>query len=281
MLTDNHQRTEGWVKQVNGLPAPEHLARLRIPPAWTGVLVDPDPAAVVLATGLDSAGRKQRLYSVQHLADAKAGKFERVRALLTEWEDIRTQIEGDLNDPNEALYEQAIAAYLVYNTGMRPGSNADAALLTGIKAYGATTLQLRHVKRCARGVRLKFVGKKGVRQNVLVTDPFLVRVFLRRKKATTAWTTPLFACSAGKLREYVAGLGSGEYTPKDFRTARGTSLALELLGSRKRLPSAKSRRKHIVNAALDRVAKLLGNTRAISRSAYVDPIILERFLTKS
>lgn len=281
MLTSNMVRINGWVKVVNGKPAPEHLIKLRIPPAWTKVTVDPDPTAPVVARGFDSAGRHQRLYSRDHIAAAKSGKFERVQALLSEWEDIRTQIESDLNDKTVTGKEReaALVAYLIYETAMRPGSNAEVALVTGIKAFGATTLQLRHVKRAAKGVRLKFVGKKGVKQNVLVTNPHLVREMVRRKKATTAWTTPLFDVSNGYLLTYFKKLGSGQYTPKDFRTARGTSLALELLGNRTRFPRSMADRKRLVNKALDKVAKMLGNTRAISRSAYVEPSILDRVLS--
>lgn len=278
MLTAEFTRVEGWVKKVAGQPAPEHLLKLRIPPAWTDVMVDPNPRAVCVATGIDAAGRKQRLYSGQWIAQAKAGKFERVRALLAEAEDIRTEIEGHINDrgTDAKTREAALVAYLIFLTGMRPGSTNDTK--AEIQAYGATTIQLRHVKSCARGVRLKYVGKKGVLQNVLVTNPHLVRLMLARKKEY-GWSRRVFLCSAGTLQRYVHTLGSGLYNPKDFRTLRGTSIALDLLGNRKRLPRAKSKRRKIVNNALDKVAKQLGNTRAISRASYVDPTILERFLT--
>src|SRR5689334_16011694 len=85
-----------FLTSVNGKPVPDHL-NIRIPPAWSNVKVNPDPTAPVIAMGWDAAGRKQRLYSVEHVASAKGSKFERVRALLSEWEDIRTQIEQDLN----------------------------------------------------------------------------------------------------------------------------------------------------------------------------------------
>lgn len=279
MLTaDVVRNSKGWVQFVNCLPPPEHIARLRIPPAWTEVCVDPNPRATILATGRDAAGRLQRLYSPQHIADAKAGKFERVRALLAEEDDIRTQIEGDINSKDTLPLDRECAhvAYLIFETGMRPGSNADT--LAAVQAYGATTLQLRHVKPCIRGVRLKFVGKKGVRQNVLVTNPYLVRLLKARKKADAHWSTPVFSCSASSLNAYLHTLGSGDYSAKDFRTLRGTSLALELLGNRNRLPKSKARRKKVMNAALDKVSRKLGNTRAIAKASYVDPSILERFL---
>lgn len=249
-------------------------------------MVDDDPDAQILATGIDVAGRKQRIYSSTHNAGQKDVKFDRVRNLLSQWEDIRTQIESDLNsrpkrgeewkDSDMKLHECALIAMLIYETGIRPGSNTDT--LAQVKAYGATTLMLKHVKPCPRGVRLQFIGKKGVKQNVLVTNPYLVRVFVKRKRATTSYTTPLFEYGVGALRDYFKQLGSGEFTPKDFRTAVGTSLALEILGSRKRIPKTKSARRAVVNAALDKVCAKLGNTRGIAKNSYVAPEILERFL---
>jgi DNA topoisomerase-1 len=249
-----------------------------VPPAWTGVWLNPDPSHPLQATGFDVKSRKQYVYSSAHEEAAKSSKFERVRQLLIEQEDIRSQIEADLNDyrVKGKDREAALASYLVFLTGIRPGSNAET--LADKRAYGCTTLQLRHVKPCARGVRLKFTGKKGVQQNVLVTNPYLVEHFLARKAATTSYTAPLFCCSASKLNGYIATLGSGSYTAKDFRTLRGTSLALEILGSRRRFPRKQADRKRLLNAALDRVAKQLGNTRAVSRSAYVDPEILASVL---
>ena len=286
MLTDRFTRRPlgkggrgGWlITSVNGEPTPCHLAKVRIPPAWIRVQVDPSPEVHMVAVGYDAAGRKQRLYSAVHNASSQDAKFRKVAKLLSEWEDIRSQIEIDLNkrvEPNTTEHDAALVAYLIYETGIRPGGFEDG--VSQARAFGATTLQLRHVKPCTRGVRLKFVGKKGVRQNVLVTNPYLVRIFKKRKRATTAYTTALFDVSVGYLRRYFKSLGSGIYSPKDFRTARGTSLALELLGDRQRLPRSLARRKRVVNRALDRVARTLGNTRAVSRSAYVDPAIVEKF----
>lgn len=276
-------------KYVRGTELPEHLTSLykRFNPSqkqidagsnpWTDVHIDDNPKAVILATGVDVAGRLQRIYSTTHTENAKVSKFERVRELLSEWEDIRTQIEKDLNQKTEPIrHECAMIAMLIYETGIRPGSASDTK--AKVQAFGATTLQLRHVKPCANGVRLQFVGKKGVKQNVLVTNPYLVRVFMKRKKETTAWTTSLFEVSVNRLRDYFKGLGSGAYTPKDFRTARGTSLALELLSWRKRLPKKASARKRIINEALDKVAAKLGNTRGVAKNSYVDSWVLDRFL---
>lgn len=276
-ITSNVVRSDkGRIIEVNGTTPPEHLAKLRVPPAWTDLTVDTNPDARVLAAGKDQAGRPQKMYSQWHKEEASDRKFKRVRQLLEEYDDVRSVIEVDINhDGNSApVREAAIVAYLVYETGIRPGSNKD----TKAKkpAFGATTLQLRHVHKCAAGVRLRFTGKKGVQQDILVTNPYLVELMLERKAATTAYTTPLFQCSAGALNGYLKSIGKGTYTAKDLRTARGTTIAKEWL-RKKRLPKAKSKAKKVLNACYDAVAKVLGNTRAVCRTSYVDPQVTIRF----
>lgn len=280
VMTRNVVRTGNRITSVNGKGPPPHLAGLIVPPAWTDLEAELDSRKPCVLMGTDAAGRRQRMYSAEWTAAAKSSKFERVKALRAEWDDLRTQIESDVN--NDSLTaktrEAARVALLIYETGIRPGHGIDEA--AQVKAYGACTLQLRHVKRCSRGVRLQFVGKKGVRQNVLVTNPYLVELFLERKAATTTWSSRLFSVSASHLNVYFKTLGSGDYSAKDFRTARGTTLALEILGKRRRWPAAKSKRKAIINEALDAVAKHLGNTRVVSRNSYVDPEVLDGLLPK-
>ncbi len=264
----------GWtVVEVQGKPPLECVRKLRIPPAWYKVKVTtyhiPGKA---IATGYDEAGRRQYLYHPDDVAHNKAAKFRKVMGLLEEWDDIRSEIMLGVRRGKE----EALVALLIHDTGMRPGGEGDTK--AAVKAYGATTLLLRHVKPSAKGCRLKFIGKKGVPQNVSVQDPHLANEFLDRKGVGESPRAKLFQTDCGKLRAYFRTLGSGQFTPKDFRTACGTRLALELLGKRKLLPKAKTKRKKLVNDALDKVAKQLGNTRAISRSAYVDPQILVRIL---
>lgn len=277
LTTDVIRNEKGLIVKVNGKLASLRLRKTRVPPAWTGISVDPDPKATLLAVGYDSKGRKQYLYSPEHLAASKDAKFKKVRQLIEEHEDVRSEIEEAINDKRveKKTKEAALVAYLIYETGIRPGSNTDTQ--GEVQAYGATTLQLRHVKPTETGVRLKFIGKKGVAQSVAVTNPFLVEELKERKEGTTSYTTPLFNCSSGKLREFVKGLGSGGYTPKDLRTMRGTILAIDLIGWRKLIPKTKKRRKEVVNEMLDKVAKQLGNTRAVTRSAYVDPVVYQQF----
>lgn len=279
MLTDKFS-CDGWkIVRVNGKKAPAHLQSLRIPPAWSQVKVDPTSTAVVLATGFDEKGRQQRLYSKEHTQAAKDSKFGRVKQLLNEMDDIEKQIRSDLKTSKGKAREAHLVSLLIFLTGMRPGSKTDTK--ANIQAYGATTLKTGHVKPTVRGVRLVFIGKKGVKQSVPVTDPLLVEELISRKeKAGMRRHVDLFNVSSTYLNQYIGQLGSGQYSAKDFRTMRGTHLALKLLGGRTKFPKAKSRLKALINNALDKVAKMLGNTRTVSKNSYVEPSIIENILNR-
>src|SRR5690606_12152983 len=107
---------------------------------------------------------------------------------------IRSQIEVDIRQSDWA--EEALVAYLMFETGIRPGSKEENGTInrkTGrrIKTYGACTLQARHVKVLKSGVFLDFIGKKGIHLKVQVTNPALVDE-LKWRKAERAPTDRLF-----------------------------------------------------------------------------------------
>src|SRR5688572_29883468 len=68
---------------TNGRPlrSESALARiraLRIPPAWQNVHISPDPKRKIQAWGIDSKGRKQYIYSSEHVQHSDRRKWRRV-----------------------------------------------------------------------------------------------------------------------------------------------------------------------------------------------------------
>ncbi len=78
-----------------------------------------------------------------------------------------------------------------------------------------------------------------------------------------------------ELNAYVKEVIGEEFTTKDFRTWAGTLVALKLaeLGATEDLKAAE---KNVV-AVIDAVAERLGNTRAIARSSYVSPHVINHY----
>ncbi len=210
--------------------------------------------------------------------DRKERKFSRVRMLIGQWERIGKKIRGDiirgLSDPE--WQDAAICALLIYTTGMRPGREGNAT--DGQPTYGATTLMYLNIAQSGNAIRLQFVGKKAVEQDVLVDDFWLAK-WLRAKSINRlpqylTLHDRLFDVRQSVLEKYFHSLGG--WTPKEFRTSVGTQLFTKL-ASEADLPDGKLDRKRAINGILDQVAMKLGNTKAVCRSAYVDPEILEEY----
>lgn len=237
-----------------------------IPPAWTDVYVATDPDAAMLARGLDRKGRHQYIYSAAHEARAAAAKYERTKAVAARVPALDAALQRDaMDDPTAA------ATALIRHFGLRPGSTADTKARK--KAYGATTLQARHVRRYPDTMRttLSFMGKSGQKITVSTRDPWIYNL-MERWTAGKEGTAPLFDTSDGLVLLYVQRHLGEEFTTKDLRTLLANVMALDMVSSMRR-PTTAAKFKAARNRIADAVAKALGNTRQVTLSNYIDPTV--------
>lgn len=274
--TTGHQTTKvinGKRVTVSGGELPEHIAKLKIPPAWRNVTYNPDPEGHLLVTGVDAKNRRQSLYSEAHHAKQAAGKFARIRALEARFDAMHARNAEAMKSSDPRTRAAAEAMALVMHTGMRPGSEAD----TGAehKGYGATTLEGRHVVSTEGGdVSLQYVpGKKhGANITMPITDRAIAKMLLRRKKAAGD-TGQLFEINASALREHVHGLeDSGKFKTKDFRTLLGTRTAMTEIARMQPPADAKAYKRAVMTVAKT-VSNRLGNTPAIALQSYINPAV--------
>jgi DNA topoisomerase-1 len=204
--------------------------------------------------GVDSKGRRVRLYDKTHKKAASDKKFNRIRRLEIAYPKILNKIENDVNSNDLEKRENARAAYVIVNTGLRPGSEKDTK--GDVQAYGVTTLEKNQVKTDGRNVNFKFVGKKGVLIEKKIVDSRMARIIKEQKEVPGKQLFP--NVSDASLRRYFRT--HGKYSTKDYRTLRANQLA-------KRLIKKGATDKQVIEG----VAKDLSNTPGVSKSAYVDP----------
>ena len=252
---------------------PEHIKKLVVPPAWTNVLINPDPNAPLQVMGVDAKGRTQPLYKAEYLKSNSIKKFSRVTNLAKNLDKIAAKNSKNWKARDEGTKEHAQVIGLMIETGIRPGSERD----TGAEkqAYGATTLQGQHVVTDAQGkVRLQFVGKKGVDLDQPVEDPVVAKM-LQERALNAGPNGQLFpGVNDGSLRRYVSGITNGQALPKDFRTMVGTSTAMKVMNTMKPPANAKEYKKAIMTVA-KQVAAKLGNTATIALNSYIVPQTFE------
>lgn len=255
---------------ADGSQAPQHIEKLSIPPAWSEVEINPDPQGDLLARGRDAKGRSQRIYSDSFASKQAEKKFSRTRELIGEQDNIRKQNAANLSSNNPETRSSAEVMMLVQETGIRPGSDRDRKAAK--KAFGATTLEGRHVVIEGDSVSLQFTGKKGVDINLPINNPQLSKI-LTDNKQKYGVDGKLFQTSARELREYSKTLDGGGFKPKDFRTAKGTQTAISLIKQNpspaKNMKEYKSR----VRKVAITVSKQLGNTPMIALQSYIDPVV--------
>jgi DNA topoisomerase IB len=134
--------TQSSSKQLQSAPEranwPEHIKKLRIPPAWTDVKINNDPKANLMAVGRDAKGRMQYVYSEKFAQSQSAKKFARVKNLSARLKQFEGRNDKNLTSGNDRVREHAAVLGLIMATGIRPGSERDTK--ADKTAYGATTL---------------------------------------------------------------------------------------------------------------------------------------------
>lgn len=262
----------------------EDLARIKklvIPPAWTRVWICSSANGHIQATGYDLRGRKQYRYHTLWNAARKETKFHRLYEFGKSLPALRLRLEEDLAH-KELCQEKVVAAVvaLMERTYIRIG-NEDYEKLYG--SHGITTLKDQHVTIKGDTMRFSFRGKKGIVQDVTLSNRRLARVV---KQCRDIPGKELFqyydaegtrhSIDSGTVNEYIKQATNTGYTAKDFRTWAGSLNLLRALKAAGEAATSAERKKNIV-AALDEVSKKLGNTRTVCKNYYVHPKLIELY----
>jgi DNA topoisomerase I len=252
----------------DGSKVPSHIPAGKIPKAWKNVRVSADPDDDVWATGVDGKGRTKTVYSDSYEMRQAAIKFARNYNLVQERAHVQSQIRDKMQTGDAATKEAAACMWLIEEQATRPGSDKDTKAKA--KAYGATTLRPEHVVESEDGVRLQFVGKEGVFHDHLIRNPELAKELVRRKNNPV--DGKLFGTTDARLLAFSKTLDHGRFTPKDFRTLKATTLAIDAINELPKPKTAKERQKAMLEVAA-RVSHVLGNRPQQALESYINPMV--------
>lgn len=263
------------------------LARIRklaIPPAYTNVWISTNPRGHLQATGRDARGRKQYRYHTEFRATREDGKFSRMAEFGARLPKLRRRLKRDLARsglPREKVL--AVIVSLLEETLIRIGSEEYA---RANNSFGLTTLRDKHVAFFG-GHRafFRFRGKSGRTHDVELNDARLTRLVRRCQELPgqqlfqyvddDGQTQPVDSTMVNDyLREAMGAHNGEDFTAKDFRTWGATLRAIAALSCRE-LPSKCSERdfKRCVVETAKHVADALGNTPAVCRKSYINPVV--------
>ena len=268
-------------KRISDEAQLERIKALVLPPAWTQVWIAPRKNAYLQATGIDAAGRKQYRYHHKWTSRRSERKYFRLLEFGSVLPQVRKKIAKDLKrkefDEQKVL---AICVQVMLKTLIRVGNEF---YKQNYGSFGLSTLRDKHVKINGNTLKLDFVGKKGVKQEVTLNDKTLARLVKKCKEIPGQELFQYYtqgkerrSVDSGKINDYIREITGGDFTAKDFRTWGGTLEALRQLAKCISTEEQRPKKKMIVEA-LDCVASKLGNTRAVCKSSYVYPLLLEAF----
>ncbi|HKE87328.1 MAG TPA: hypothetical protein VKB50_26400 [Vicinamibacterales bacterium] len=257
----------------------ERIRSLVVPPAWTDVWICPNPRGHLQATGRDAKGRKQYRYHARWRASRDETKFDRMQAFAAALPEIRRRTTADLTRPRLRRKKVLATVVQLLEKSMIRVGNEEYAQQND--SFGLTTLRNRHVQVNGSTLRFRFRGKSGIRHTVDVNDRRLARVV---KQCRDLPGQELFqyidrrgtvrGVDSGDINRYLRKISGDDFTAKDFRTWLGTVLAVTALHELRTAPTMKQTEKNVL-LAIDAVAGLLGNTRAVCRKSYVHPGIVD------
>lgn len=259
----------------------KRIKSLVIPPAWEHVWISPVENGHLQATGTDALHRKQYRYHPLWNALRNHTKFYRLHDFGKTLPAIRQQLDKDLSLPGLPVEKVlATAVSLMERTNIRVGNNMYEKLYG---SFGMTTLKDKHVKIEGTKIRFTFRGKKGVEHDINIKSTKLAKIV---KQCQDIPGKELFqyydeegnhkCIDSGMINNYIREISGGEFTAKDFRTWAGTVqaiLAFKELG----FFDTQTETKKTIVAALDEVAKHLGNTRTVCKKYYVHPLIISLY----
>jgi DNA topoisomerase-1 len=269
-------------RPIRGDQTLRRIRALAIPPAWTNVEIDPDPAAKVQAIGIDAAGRRQYRYHARFVIGRAQRKFRRLlpfaRAIPYFREATNRHLRGGGLGRERVL---ATVVRLMYRGFFRIGSERYA---VRNRTFGIATLEKRHLIIAGQDLVFRYVGKSRVDQRRVVAGTPLVeiveeilelpgsRLFRYRDEDGTVRDV-----TATEVNAYLASIFDERYTSKDIRTWGGTLRASTVLADLGPAASLREARRNIV-LTCNLVSTELGNTPVVCRGAYIHPAVLDRYL---
>lgn len=259
------------------------IKRLAVPPAWTEVWICPQESGHIQATGRDARRRKQYRYHPDWRAVRDETKYERTIAFGQALPRIRRRIARDLKRPGLGR-EKVLATMvrLLESTLVRVG-NEEYARTNG--SIGLSTMRDKHVTVKRGTLHFAFKGKSGVRHDIDLHDPRLADIVRRTQDLPGQELFQYVDGSGARQRitsedvnAYLREIAGEDFSAKDFRTWAGTVLAALALAQFERFETKKQAKRNLV-AAVESVAKRLGNTPAVCRKCYIHPTVLDSYLS--
>jgi len=259
----------------------KRIKSLVIPPAWQEVRITHLKKGHLQVVGRDEKNRKQYIYHPIWSKLRNETKFFKMAAFGKNLPKIRKQVDKDLDLPEMNRRKVlALILRLMEETHIRIGNQYYA---KKNKTYGLSTFRSRHLKTYKNQIKFEFIGKKGKEHSVTVKNKQLIKL-VNQCEEIPGWELFKFydengekhAIDSGMINDYIHEISGDLFSAKDFRTWSATKIFFETLRELGYTKEEKQNKKNMLQA-FDASAEGLGNTRAVCRSYYVHPKVVNSY----
>lgn len=220
--------------------------------------------------------------------DYDVGKFNRYAKIGNKADELVDKFKNTISQDFNSLDGRCSFACLVMmKYGIRIG-NEDSA--TGyesgmeetegeiVQTYGTTTLLNKHVFVSEDSIKLNFLGKTQVEQDILIDDPFVVE-YAKKYDNPNLPEDKWLGIDYDILFKFVKSEVGDSFIPKDFRTFCANVTGWNKIKSFLNKPKVgtKSEANDEIKTVVETVANRLGNTPGISKRNYIDGRMLDWF----
>ncbi len=257
------------------------ILKLAIPPAWTDVVISPDPQDYIQAIGTDAKGRKQYIYHPEWVKKNQEKKFDQMIVFGESLPTLRRVVSSHMHQ--SALSRDRILATIVWlleNTFIRVGNKTYA---KENESYGLTTMRNKHVDVSGNTVSFSFKGKSGVYHELDVTHPTVAKT-IRACIDLPGYELFQYVNGDGERRSVDSGDVNGylqehtgaDFSAKDFRTWGGSVMAGDAFYQLGEAQNQTALKKN-TSAVVGKVSEHLGNTKRVCRTYYIHPVIISSY----
>lgn len=286
LTIERHRHGRGFYYTQNGTKIKDQKSIKRfkslvIPPAWENVKITHLENGHLQVVGRDEKLRKQYRYHPNWSQIKNKTKFFKMISFGNSLPTIRSGIEKDLKLPTMTKRKcLALVLRLMEETHIRIGNEYYA---KKNKTYGLSTLRTKHMDVLEDRIQFQFVGKKGKKHAIDLTNKKLQKLVLQCEEIP-GWELFQYydengkhhSIDSGMVNDYIHELSGEDFSAKDFRTWGASKIALQALYDLGMPKTEKDIQKNILKS-FDAAANALGNTRTVCRKYYVHPILEEKY----
>lgn len=263
----------------------DYIANMQpVPPAYTDVEIMYEKNPKILFQGRDVKGKLQQIYSPKYRLQADKDKFKSLIEFGNKLPMINMQIEKNIKGLMCKDKIISLILKLIQICGFRIGQLS---YFISNKSIGLSTLMAKHLTfKKDKTLQIKFLGKKNVENNCIITDPVIVREMynISKLKKPNDFIFSYYnemndemVLSGDNINTWLKTYGD-DFTTKMFRTFMTNILFIDLMLNTKPHLMTENQRKKKVKEILEILSCNINNSASICKKSYLSADLLKLYI---